>query len=48
MLASYYLNLVEHGFPPYMAIELVRDLQRMYWERALAGGATEKENVQRD
>lgn len=51
MLAAYYLNLVEHGFPRYMAIDLVRDFQRMYWERALAGNvsnAPEKTNVQRD
>lgn len=47
MLASYYLNLVEHGFPPYMAIELVRDFQRMQWER-LTASTPEKTNVQRD
>lgn len=47
ILAAYYLNLVEHGFPPDMAIELVRDFQRLQWER-LTVNAPEKSNVQRD
>lgn len=48
ILAAYYLNLVEHGFPPYMAIELVRDFQRMQWERLTSSSlsdAPEKTNV---
>ncbi len=47
MLGAYYLNLLEHGLPPYMAIELVRDYQRVLLERVSNAASEPKSRLEK-